>query len=85
MLGRNPLAAHLVLPLAQEEMARGNEVPIHNDQNVVETGTVSTEEDNAEKSQLIELARTGLGHLVYGTGAVINGVGNAISSVFNRR
>jgi len=90
MLGRNPLAAHLVMPLAQEEMARGNEVPIHNDQGVVATDTVSTEQDNAEKSQLIEYARTGLGHLVYGTGALIDGIGNvagkvggAISSMFD--
>ncbi|HWO18460.1 MAG TPA: hypothetical protein VNO30_06775 [Kofleriaceae bacterium] len=82
MLGRNPLAAHLVLPLAQEEMAKGNDVPVHNDQGVRETGTVSTEEDNAEKSQLIEMARTGLGHLVYGTGALIHGIGDAVSSVF---
>jgi hypothetical protein len=82
-LGRNPLAAHLVLPLAQEEIAKGNDVPIHNDQGVVATDSVSTEEDNAEKSQLIEHARTGLGHLVYGTGAVINGIGNAIGSGIN--
>ncbi len=81
MLGRNPLAAHLVLPLAQEEIAKGNDVPIHNDQGVVATDSVSTEEDNAEKSQLVELARTGLGHLVYGAGAVANGIGDAISGV----
>ncbi len=81
MLGRNPLAAHLVLPLAQEELAKGNDVPIHNDQGVVATDSVSTEEDNAEKTQLVELARTGLGHLVYGAGAVANGIGDAISGV----
>lgn len=83
-LSRNPLAAHLVMPLAQEEMAQGNEVPIHNDQGVVATDSVSTEQDNAEKSQLIELARTGLGHLVYGAGAVANGIGNAVGKVFGR-
>ena len=83
MLGRNPLAAHLVFPLAQEEMAKGNEVPIHGDQGVRATGSVTTEQDNAEKSQLIEMARTGLGHLIFGTGAVINGVGNAVKRIFD--
>lgn len=78
MLSRNPLAAHLVLPLAQEEMAKGNEMPVHNDMSVVPTGDVSTEQDNAEKSQLIEMARTGLGHLIFGAGAAWDG----ITSVF---
>jgi len=83
MLSRNPLSKHVSMPLAQEEMAQGNEVPIHGDSQMTHTGDVSTEQDNAEKSQLIEMARTGLGHLVYGAGAVVHGVGDAIHRVFN--
>jgi hypothetical protein len=76
MLSRNPIAKHVSMPLAQEELAQGNELPIHGDQGMHATGDVSTEQDNADKSQLIEMARTGLGHLVYGAGAVINKVGS---------
>jgi hypothetical protein len=65
---RNPLAKHTSMPLAQEEIAQGHDVPIHGDRGSVETGEVSTEEDNANKSQIIEHVRTGLGHLVYGAG-----------------
>lgn len=89
-LSRNPLSKHVAFPLAQEELAAGNDVPIHGDQGMVATDTITTEQDNADKTQMVELARTGLGHLVYGTGAVINGVGNAarkvggaISSIFD--
>lgn len=83
MMSRNPLAKHLVFPLAQEAMAQGQDVPIHGDEGVRSTGSVDTEQANADKTQLVELARTGLGHLVYGAGAVIKGIGNAVSSVFD--
>ena len=81
MLSRNPLAKHLVFPLAQEAIARGEDVPIHTDQNVVATDSVDTEQANADKTQLIELARTGLGHLVFGTGKIIHGTGKVLSGI----
>lgn len=67
---RNPLAKHTALPLAQEELAQGHDVPIHGDREMKYTGDVSTEEDNAEKTQLVEHLRAGLGHLVFGVGRV---------------
>jgi pimeloyl-ACP methyl ester carboxylesterase len=69
---RNPLAKHTALPLAQEQIAQGHEVPIHGDRDMVYTGDVSTEKDNAEKSQIIEHARAGLGHLVFGVGSLFS-------------
>lgn len=77
LLTNNALSKHLVLPLAQEELAAGNVLPVQNEQTVVPTGDVSVEEDNAQKSQLIEMARTGLGTLVYGTGHVVIGIRDA--------
>jgi hypothetical protein len=71
-LSRNPLSKHVSMPLAQEEMAAGHDVPIHGDHGSIATGDVTTEQDNAEKSQVIEHVRTGLGHLVYGVGGVIH-------------
>jgi Protein of unknown function (DUF2974) len=73
-LSRNPLSKHVSMPLAQEEIAEGHDVPIHGDHGSVGTGDVSTEKDNADKSQVIEHVRTGLGHLVYGVGGVIHKV-----------
>lgn len=73
-LSRNPLSKHVSMPLAQEEIAAGHEVPNHGDHGSIETGEVSTEKDNAEKSQVIEHIRAGLGHLVYGVGNVIHKV-----------
>jgi hypothetical protein len=69
---RNPLAKHTALPLAQEEMAAGHDVPIHGDREMVHTGDVSTETDNAEKTQIVEHARAGLGHLVFGIGSLFS-------------
>jgi pimeloyl-ACP methyl ester carboxylesterase len=63
---RNPLAKHTSMPLAQEELAQGHDVPIHGDRGSVATGDVSTEQANADKSQIVEHLRTGLGHLVFG-------------------
>jgi hypothetical protein len=45
---------------------------VHGDRGSVYTGDVSTEQDNAEKSQIIEKARTGVGHLVYGIGSLFS-------------
>jgi hypothetical protein len=67
---RNPLSKHTSMPLAQEELAQGHDVPIHGERGSVEVGQVSTEEDNAEKSQFVEHLRTGLGRLVYGIGGL---------------
>ncbi len=69
---RNPLSKHTSLPLAQEEIAAGHDVPVHGDRGMIHTGDISTEQDNAEKTQLFEKARTGLGHLVYGVGSVFS-------------
>jgi hypothetical protein len=71
-LSRNPLAKHTSMPLAEEEIAEGHDVPIHTDHGSVETGDVTTEQDNASKSQVIEKVRTGLGHLIYGVGGAIS-------------
>jgi hypothetical protein len=65
---RNALAKHTSMPLAQEEIAQGHDVPIHGDRGSVATGDVSTEQVNADKSQFVEHLRTGLGHLVFGVG-----------------
>ena len=65
---RNPLSKHTSMPLAQEELAQGHDVPNHGERGSVATGDVTTEQDNAEKSQVVEHLRTGLGRLVYGAG-----------------
>jgi hypothetical protein len=72
-LSRNPLAKHTSMPLAQEEIAEGHDVPIHNDAHgSVETGETTTAQDNHDKTQVIEKVRTGLGHLIYGVGGAIS-------------
>jgi hypothetical protein len=71
-LSRNPLSKHTSMPLAEEEIALGHDVPIHGDHGSIAAGDVSTEQDNAEKSQVIEHVRAGLGHLIYGTGHLIH-------------
>jgi hypothetical protein len=83
-LSRNPLSKHVSMPLAQEERAQGHEMPVAGDDHgMVPTGDISTEQDNADKTQMIEHARTGLGHLVYGTGAVLHGIGQAARKIFH--
>jgi hypothetical protein len=72
---RNPIAKHTALPLAQEEIAAGNDVPIHGDRQMQATGDVSTEQDNADKSQIIENVRTGLGYVGFGIGSVVSKIG----------
>jgi|GEM_PF-3750224 len=67
-LKRNPLAKHTSMPLAQEELAQGHDVPIHGDLGSKSTGDVSTEQANGEKNHFVEHLRTGLGHLVFGLG-----------------
>jgi hypothetical protein len=68
-LSRNPLSKHVSMPLAEEATEQGQEVPIHDDSHgSVETGVHGTDQENAEKSQVIEKIRTGIGHLVYGVG-----------------
>ncbi len=78
MLSRNALSKHTSMPLAQEAAAQGQDLPVQSGQGMRPAGDVSTEEDNAEKTQLIEYARAGLGHLIFGTGAVIQGAGDLI-------
>lgn len=65
---RNPIAKHTSMPLADEELAAGHDVPIHDQRHMVETGDVSTEYDNEHKTQVVEHLRSGLGRLVYGVG-----------------
>jgi pimeloyl-ACP methyl ester carboxylesterase len=65
---KNPIAKHTSMPLADEELAAGHDVPIHDDRQMQETGDVSTDHDNANKNQFVEHLRTGLGKLVYGVG-----------------
>ncbi|HSS00405.1 MAG TPA: hypothetical protein VLM79_25275, partial [Kofleriaceae bacterium] len=72
LLQRNPIAKHTSMPLAQEEIAKGNDVPIHGDREMVHTGDTTTEEENAGKSQVAEHARAGLGKLVFGVGKLFN-------------
>jgi len=69
---RNPLAKHTSMPLAQEEIAAGNDVPIHGDREMVYTGDTTTEKENADKTQVVEHARAGLGKLVFGVGKLFN-------------
>lgn len=65
---RNPIAKHTSMPLADEELAAGHDVPIHDDRHMVETGDVSTDYDNEHKTQAVEHVRSGLGRVVYGVG-----------------
>ena len=65
---RNPIAKHTSMPLAQEELQAGHDVPIHGDRHMAATGDVSTEYDNEHKPQFVEHLRTGVGHAVYGVG-----------------
>lgn len=65
---RNPIAKHTSMPLADEEIAAGHDVPIHDERHMEETGDVSTDYDNAHKTQAVEHLRTGLGRIVYGAG-----------------
>lgn len=81
LLNNNALSKHLVFPLAQEELARGNVLPEQGTQTVTATTSESTETANADKSQLIEMARQGLGTLVYGAGGVVIGIKDAIGNV----
>ncbi|HET7500149.1 MAG TPA: alpha/beta fold hydrolase [Kofleriaceae bacterium] len=74
LLSRNPLAKHTSMPLAEEEIAQGHDVPIHGDHGSVETGEVSTEHDNEHKTQVIENVRAGLGHVIFGVGNAIHKV-----------
>jgi hypothetical protein len=74
-LSRNPLSKHTSLPLAQEEVAAGHQVPIsHDGQQFRPTGEHSTAEDNAGKSQVLENVRTGVGGVVYGPGLAVSSV-----------
>ncbi|HEX8114278.1 MAG TPA: Rossmann-like fold-containing protein, partial [Kofleriaceae bacterium] len=74
-LSRNPLSKHTSLPLAQEEIAAGHQVPISRDgQQFRSTGDHSTAEDNAGKNQVIENVRTGLGGVIYGPGLAVSSV-----------
>ncbi|HET9621082.1 MAG TPA: alpha/beta fold hydrolase [Kofleriaceae bacterium] len=70
-LSRNPLAKHLTMPVSEEAQARGQELPITaDDHGSREVGVHGTEQDNKEKSQVIEHIRSGIGHLVYGVGRI---------------
>jgi hypothetical protein len=86
----NPVAEHLVYPLAQEAHARGEDVPIHTDQKVVHSETLGTEQVNEDKSQILEHLRTGAGYvgfgagkLVHGAGELVRGAGEAIGGFMN--
>jgi len=68
LLQRNPIAKHTSMPLAQEELQAGHDVPIHGDRNMTATGDVTTDYDNEHKSQFLEHLRTGIGHAIYGVG-----------------
>jgi hypothetical protein len=81
LLNNNALSKHLVFPLAQEELAKGNVLPEQGTQTVKSTSSESTETANAAKSQLIEMARQGLGTLVYGAGGVVIGIKDAVGNV----
>lgn len=81
LMNNNALSKHLVFPLAQEELANGNVLPTQGTQQVHHTGDQTTEQANADKTQLVEMARAGLGTLVYGAGGVIIGIKDAIGNV----
>lgn len=76
-LSRNPLAAHVSYPLANEAVAQGEQVPNVGDPHGMQaTGDAGTDQVNADKSQIAEYARQGLGHLIFGAGALVNGAAN---------
>jgi Lipase (class 3) len=73
MPGMNPLAKHLAYPLAQEERAKGENLPYQGTATDMKAaGDIPTSQVNADKSQIIEWARKGLGVLVY-TGMEVGG------------
>jgi hypothetical protein len=81
LLQRNPLTKHVEMPLAQEELAQGNDVPIHSDHRFEPTTTITTDQDNAEKTQLVENLRWGVGKVAYGTAGAVRAVGNGLKKV----
>ena len=68
LLQRNPIAKHISTPLADEQLAQGHDVPIHDDRHMVETGDTTTDHDNDHKWMFGEHLRSGIGKLVYGAG-----------------
>lgn len=65
---RNPIAKHTSMPLGDEELAAGHDVPIHDQRHMVEAGDTTTEHDQAHKTQIVEHLRSGLGRVIYGLG-----------------
>lgn len=82
MLSRNPLAAHLSYPLANEAAQQGEQLPNQGTAREMRpTGDTSVEQENADKSQITENLRTGAGHLIFGAGWVINAAGQLVRKV----
>ncbi|HRC55692.1 MAG TPA: hypothetical protein PKU97_07200 [Kofleriaceae bacterium] len=75
MEGGNPLSKHLAYPLAQEHEAAGNgQLNYHSSEVITSTGDISTEVVNAEKTQIVEWIRKGIGVPVYAGMEVGNAV-----------
>ncbi len=75
MEGGNPLSKHLAYPLAQEhQAATGEQLNYHSSETITPNGDISTEVVNAEKTQIIEWIRKGLGVPVYAGMEVGNAV-----------
>ncbi|HET7504342.1 MAG TPA: hypothetical protein VFK02_25145, partial [Kofleriaceae bacterium] len=73
-LSRNPLAKHLVLPLAQEEIAAGHQVPVHTERQTVATTDGTVAHDNTHKTQVVEHIRAGVGRLLFGAGSAVSSI-----------
>jgi hypothetical protein len=81
---RNPLTKHLTFPLAQEELAQGNVLPVQDpDQRVTFDRSINTADDN--KPRWVEALRKGVGYPIFGIGGAIQGVGNLLGRLRRRR
>jgi hypothetical protein len=81
---RNPLAKHLTFPLAQEQLAEGNVLPIQDpDQRVTFDRDINTADDN--KPRWVEFLRKGVGYPIFGIGGAIQGVGNLLGGLKRKR
>lgn len=66
MEGGNPLSKHLAYPLAQEYSQGGNgQLPHHSSETITKGEEISTEVANADKTQIVEWIRKGIGVPVY--------------------
>ncbi|HEX2572673.1 MAG TPA: hypothetical protein VH877_24200 [Polyangia bacterium] len=81
---RNPLAKHLTFPLAQEELAEGNTLPVQDPkQKVTFDHDLNTADDH--KPRWVEALRKGVGLPLFGIGGAVHGVGHLLGKLKRKR